>query len=119
MDVLAPGCTDRLLPKDQVCPLLAEGLTSLDLVARRLLIIITDSTRVVPMPLMFHQFQQREPHTHLPQKLASIVTNGGTSPWGETFSMIWNGRDRLFFGHGEDFIASSAMAYSPGASPRI
>ena len=58
MGMVGLGYTDRLLSKDQVRALLAEALGRLDLEGRRLLIIIPDSTRTAPMPLMFQLFHE-------------------------------------------------------------
>src|SRR5512136_589248 len=47
------GFTDRYLGDDEAARIVQEGLDSLPLDARRLLVIIPDSTRTMPMALMF------------------------------------------------------------------
>jgi nickel-dependent lactate racemase len=53
MAAIGEGHVDRFLTEDEAARIVQEGLDSLPLDARRLLVIIPDSTRTMPMPLMF------------------------------------------------------------------
>lgn len=57
--VLGKGFADRYLTDDEASQIVSEGLASLGLDGKRVLIIIPDGTRTMPMPLMFGLFQRR------------------------------------------------------------
>jgi len=52
------GHTDKLLTEPQVHDLIAETLTQADLTGKRVLVIIPDSTRTAPIPLLFRLFHE-------------------------------------------------------------
>ena len=56
--VIGQGFTDRYLTDDEVRDIVRESLDSLHLDGKRVLIIIPDGTRSMPMPLMFSLFQE-------------------------------------------------------------
>ena len=56
--VVGRGFTDRYLTTDEVRQIVREGLDSLTVYGRRVLIIIPDGTRTMPMPLMFGLFDE-------------------------------------------------------------
>ena len=47
------GLPEGFLTRDEVCALAAQGLAGLDLNGRRVLVLIPDGTRTMPMPLLF------------------------------------------------------------------
>jgi nickel-dependent lactate racemase len=55
---IGTGSADRYLGADEVRPIVTEGLASLDLKGKRVLILIPDGTRTMPMPQMFALFQE-------------------------------------------------------------
>ena len=56
--VIGTGFDDRYLGNDEVRQIVAESLASVALDGQRVLIIIPDGTRTMPMPQMFDLFQQ-------------------------------------------------------------
>ena len=56
--VVGRGFTDRHLTADEVPQIVREGLDSLTVDGRRVLIIIPDGTRTMPMPFMFGLFDE-------------------------------------------------------------
>lgn len=58
MMLIGRGFTDRYLSDDEVGHVVREGLDSLKVDGRRVLIIIPDGTRTMPMPLMFCLFKE-------------------------------------------------------------
>lgn len=56
--VLGSGLDNRLLTKDEVRAIVGEGLAKLDLHTRRVLVLVPDSTRTMPMPFMFDLFEE-------------------------------------------------------------
>jgi len=56
--VIGQGFTDRYLRDDEVRDIVRASLDSLRLDGKRVLIIIPDGTRSMPMPLMFSLFQE-------------------------------------------------------------
>jgi len=50
--------TERALTQVEVRDLVAEALTHLPLAGRRVLVVIPDGTRTVPMPLMYHSLHE-------------------------------------------------------------
>jgi nickel-dependent lactate racemase len=56
--LIGKGSIDRLLTADQVRDLVAEALAQLDLAGKRVLTIIPDGTRTVPVPLLFRLFDE-------------------------------------------------------------
>jgi lactate racemase len=56
--LIGQGFTDRYLMDDEVRDIVREALDSLHLDGKRVLIIIPDGTRSMPMPLMFSLFRE-------------------------------------------------------------
>jgi nickel-dependent lactate racemase len=56
--VIGTGFTDRYLTDDEARGIVREGLRTLPLDGKRVLIIIPDGTRTMPMPLMFTLFDE-------------------------------------------------------------
>jgi nickel-dependent lactate racemase len=56
--VIGKGSADRYLTNDEVRGIMSEGLTTLAVDGKRVLIIIPDGTRTMPMPLMFGLFEE-------------------------------------------------------------
>jgi nickel-dependent lactate racemase len=52
------GFTDRYLSDGEVCQIVTEAVASADFDSKRVLVIIPDGTRTMPMPQMFTVFQQ-------------------------------------------------------------
>jgi nickel-dependent lactate racemase len=52
------GYTDRYLTDDEIQEILSEGLAQVELDGKHVVIIIPDSTRTAPIPLMFRLFNQ-------------------------------------------------------------
>jgi nickel-dependent lactate racemase len=55
--VIGQGFTDRILTDDEIRAIVSESLDSLRLDGKRVLVIIPDGTRSMPMPLMFRLFE--------------------------------------------------------------
>jgi nickel-dependent lactate racemase len=55
--VIGQGFTDRILTDDEIRAIVRESLDSLRLDGKRVLVIIPDGTRSMPMPLMFRLFE--------------------------------------------------------------
>jgi lactate racemase len=55
MSVLGNGTPHQFLTEEQVKSIIIQGLDSLNLTAKRVLIIIPDSTRTMPLPLFFRE----------------------------------------------------------------
>jgi nickel-dependent lactate racemase len=56
--VIGRGRADRYLTKEEVRAIVRDGLESLAVDGKRVLIIIPDGTRTMPMPLMFGLFEE-------------------------------------------------------------
>ena len=56
--VIGRGYTDRDLTDDEAREIVREGLGTLAVDGKRVLILIPDGTRTMPMPLMFDLFQE-------------------------------------------------------------
>ena len=56
--VIGKGSADRYLTNDEVRGVVTEGLATLAVDGKRVLIIIPDGTRTMPMPLMFSLFEE-------------------------------------------------------------
>jgi lactate racemase len=56
--MLGTGFTDRFLAPDEIRSIVAEGLASLSLDGKRVLFIIPDGTRTMPMPQLFALFRE-------------------------------------------------------------
>jgi nickel-dependent lactate racemase len=56
--VIGKGSADRDLTNDEVREVVTEGLATLAVGRKRVLIIIPDGTRTMPMPLMFSLFEE-------------------------------------------------------------
>jgi nickel-dependent lactate racemase len=57
--MIGRGSITQILQPDQVAQLLAQSLDALPLDGKRVLVIIPDSTRTAPMPLMFRALHER------------------------------------------------------------
>ena len=57
--VIGQGFADRYLTNDEICGIVQQGLGSLDLDGKRVLVIIPDGTRTMPTPLMFDLFEKQ------------------------------------------------------------
>ena len=57
--VIGQGFADRYLTNDEICGIVQQGLGSLDLDGKRVLVIIPDGTRTMPTPLMFGLFEKQ------------------------------------------------------------
>jgi len=75
--VLGKGSTERYLTEDEVSQVVLEGVTSLRLDGKRVLVIIPDGTRTMPMPLMFRLLQQ---HLAPRAKALDFLVALGTHP---------------------------------------
>src|SRR5512133_1238932 len=53
MSVIGTGTPGHFLTEDQVEAIIVEGLESLPLTGKRVVVIIPDGTRTMPMPLFF------------------------------------------------------------------
>ena len=58
MPVIGEGLTQGCLSEDRVRELMAEALDAQDLTGKRVLILIPDSTRTAPIPMMFRLFRE-------------------------------------------------------------
>jgi lactate racemase len=67
MSVIGNGTPHQFLTEDQVKAIIIQGLDSLPLAAKRVLILIPDSTRTMPLPLFF-----REITSHLQGKVRQL-----------------------------------------------
>jgi hypothetical protein len=56
--VIGKGLTDRYLTDIEVRELVEQSMASLAIEGKRVLMIIPDGTRTMPMPLMFRLFQE-------------------------------------------------------------
>jgi nickel-dependent lactate racemase len=56
--IIGKGSNDGYLTDDEILDIVKEGLGTLSLDGKRVLIIIPDSTRTMPMPLMFDLFNK-------------------------------------------------------------
>lgn len=57
-DVVGQGVTEGYLPKDELARIAREGLARLPVDGRRVLVLIPDGTRTMPMPLLFEMLEQ-------------------------------------------------------------
>ncbi|MBZ5537511.1 MAG: lactate racemase domain-containing protein [Acidobacteriia bacterium] len=55
---IGKGSSDRYLNNDQIGEIITEALATVSVEGKRVLIIIPDGTRTMPMPVMFTWFQQ-------------------------------------------------------------
>ncbi len=56
--VIGRGYSDRYLTNEEIAALVEEGLASFDLRRKRVLVIIPDGTRTMPMPQIFDLFER-------------------------------------------------------------
>src|SRR5512145_3044852 len=56
--MIGQGFADRYLTDDETCAIVRDGLASLALDGKRVLFIIPDGTRTMPMPRMFALFRE-------------------------------------------------------------
>jgi nickel-dependent lactate racemase len=55
---IGKGYTDQYLSEDEIRDITQQALSQVDLAGKRVLVIIPDSTRTAPMPLMFRLFNE-------------------------------------------------------------
>src|ERR1700753_3161798 len=65
--VIGKGFVDRYLTRDEAADIVQEGLETLAVNGKRVLVIIPDGTRTMPMPLMYDLLEQ-----HLGQRVAVL-----------------------------------------------
>ena len=74
--IIGQGYANRYLTDDEVRAIVREGLASLAVDGKRVLIIIPDRTRTMPMPLMFRIFQETlEPRAAALDYLVALGTH--------------------------------------------
>ncbi len=91
MNPIGTGHTDRFLTEDEVHDLMTQTFAQVDLSGKRVVIIIPDSTRTAPIPLMFRLFHEALNNkvakldylialgTHMPMSEAAINQLVGTT----------------------------------------
>ena len=79
---IGAGAPDRILKESEVADLLAETFTRWDLTGQRVLVIIPDGTRTMPMPLLFRLLAENL-HGHA-AALDFLVALGTHPPMEET-----------------------------------
>ena len=57
--LIGEGFADRYLTREETSLIVRQALSSLAVDGRRVLVIIPDGTRTMPMPLMFELFESR------------------------------------------------------------
>ena len=89
MTVSGRGLGEGHLPAEEVARIAREGLAGLPLDGRRVLVLIPDGTRTMPMPLMFDILEQELARrvaaldylvalgTHMPMDDAALSREGG------------------------------------------
>jgi lactate racemase len=82
MSIIGIGNTDTFLTEDQIEAVVAQGLESLNLTGQRVLVIIPDSTRTMPLPLFFRLLTRYL--LGKAQKLDFMVALGTHPPMSET-----------------------------------
>jgi nickel-dependent lactate racemase len=75
--VLGKGSAERYLSEDEVSQIVLDGVTSLGVDGKRVLVIIPDGTRTMPMPLMFRLLGQ---HLAPRAKTLDFLVALGTHP---------------------------------------
>ena len=106
---IGKGFTDRYLTREEISQVVCEGLSSLAIDGQRVLVIIPDGTRTMPMPLMFDLFEaQLTPRVAALDYLVAL----GTHPImddehlsklvGRPVSNGLSGRTRIFNHHWEN-----------------
>ena len=55
---IGKGYEDRYLTDDEVREILVAGLEQVDVAGKHVLVIVPDSTRTAPIPLMFRLFNE-------------------------------------------------------------
>jgi nickel-dependent lactate racemase len=75
--VLGKGSAERYLSEDEVSQIVLEGVSSLGVDGKRVLVIIPDGTRTMPMPLMFRLFER---HLAPRAKTLDFLVALGTHP---------------------------------------
>jgi nickel-dependent lactate racemase len=64
---IGKGCADCYLTSEETSQVVRDGLSSLAIDGKRVLVIIPDGTRTMPMPLMFDLFEE-----HLASRVAAL-----------------------------------------------
>jgi nickel-dependent lactate racemase len=111
--IIGKGFTDRYLTEDETRAIVSEALATLSLDGKRVLILIPDGTRTMPIPLMFNLFEQFLGHrvktldylvalgTHQPMsdaqlgKLVGRVVVNGQVGKSHIFNHEWSNPDSL------------------------
>src|SRR5687767_7242286 len=81
-EVVGRGVAEGYLPSDELARIAREGLARLPVDGRRVLVLIPDGTRTMPMPLLFEMLEQE-----LESRVAALdflVALGTHSPMDET-----------------------------------
>jgi nickel-dependent lactate racemase len=119
--VIGRGVFDGYLTSDEVARIVRDGLAALPLDGRRVLVLIPDGTRTMPMPAMFDALERE-----LASRVAALdflVALGTHSPMGDAQlsrhlgRTVVNGRagDRRIFNHRWDEPATFAHLGTIGA----
>ncbi len=75
-EVVGKGLAEGFLSADEIHSLVAAGLYRLDLRGRRVLVLIPDGTRTMPMPLLFGILEQEL----LPRVLRNSTSSSPPAP---------------------------------------
>jgi lactate racemase len=120
--VIGTGFADRYLAREEVSRIIEQGLNSLPVDGKRALVIIPDSTRTMPMPLMFELFEAL-----LAPRVAALdyLVALGTHPLmsdehlsrlvGQPVANERAGRSRVFNHHWEDPANLVTLGVIPAA----
>jgi nickel-dependent lactate racemase len=74
--VIGKGQTDRFLDAAELREIVAEGVTAVDIKGKRVLVLIPDGTRTMPMPQMFSLFEELlRPHVPALDYLVALGTH--------------------------------------------
>jgi nickel-dependent lactate racemase len=120
--VTGQGFADRYLANDEVSRIVQEGLGSLDLGGKRVLIIIPDGTRTMPVSLMFDLFEkQLSPGVAILDYLVALGTHPLMSDAqlgklvGRPVEKGQAGKSRIFNHHWEDPANFATLGVIPAS----
>ncbi len=116
------GLADGFLPAEEVVRLASEGLATLPVDGKRVLVLIPDGTRTMPMPLMYDTFERElEPRTGALDYLVALGTHAPMSDAqltrlvGRTVVDGRAGRSRIFNHQWNDPAALVQLGSVPAA----
>jgi len=116
------GLADGFLPAEEVVRLTSEGLATLPVDGKRVLVLIPDGTRTMPMPLMYDTFERElEPRTGALDYLVALGTHAPMSDAqltrlvGRTVVDGRAGRSRIFNHQWNDPAALVQLGSVPAA----